>query len=188
MEQNSHRSVSGSERPVSLEQVSRVFALLRIGTLVVLSLFLFVRRLPAFLLTSTIAAYYITRILRRKPTRPEPPMNASIVLGKLGPYPAEDGYGLYIRLQERIVFVDIREDDCLKERELYAAMLQEGSVELSRNLAAFQKSNPEFGVRTVNSIGIHSHEHQRGEVFWSPSGYTLLKGLQFLPDSKVTTG
>ena len=102
--------------------------------------------------------------------------------GQLGPYELEGEkcYGLYVELKGRPVFVDIREDELLEERKRKAQFLHENVIELERSVDAFLSENPKFRTRTLSSIGLHSPDIDRGEVFWDPDGTCILKGLRFL--------
>lgn len=102
--------------------------------------------------------------------------------GQLGQYDLDGDrlYGLFIRLSSRPVFVDIREDQWLEQRKEKATFLHQNTIELERSLESFLSSHPEFRARTMNSIGLHSKDLDRGEVFWDPTGTCLLKGLQFV--------
>jgi len=86
-------------------------------------------------------------------------------------------------LQKEPVFIDIREDRFVEERKARAEYLFQHQSELNDNLARFLSEYPDYRSRTLTYIGLHSRNLEQGELFWSPAGYTLLRGLNFLaPD------
>ncbi len=91
----------------------------------------------------------------------------------------EKALGLYLRLCGKPVFVDLREDKLLEQRKQRALELSGATDALERSLESFIASNPEFRTREVVGLGIHSNDLQRTEVFWEPTGYTLIRGLAF---------
>lgn len=115
-------------------------------------------------------------------------VNNKIVYGALGNYAPDENdqedicYGLYLKISQYNVFLDIREDKYLEKRKLKAIQLYENSIELQRSLEIFIHANPEFKSRSLSYIGLHSKNLEQGEVFWEPDGYTLLKGLLFISE------
>ena len=115
-------------------------------------------------------------------------VNNQIAYGVLGNYAPDENdpedicYGLYLKIGQYNVFVDIREDKYLEERKLKAIQLYENSIELQGCLEKFIHANPEFKSRSLRYIGLHSKNLEQGEVFWEPDGYTLLKGLLFVSE------
>ena len=109
---------------------------------------------------------------------PEP-----VAYGVLGNYVIDQTsfFGLFIRLGEKSVFVDIKQDRLAESRKLYALFLNEHQGELEVQLGLFLKENPQFAYRSIQCIGLHSEHVEQGEVFWDPEGYTLLKKLIFTP-------
>lgn len=106
-------------------------------------------------------------------------------LGKLGNFivdtdEADVSYGMYISVGNGRVFVDIKEDKLKAQREQYAHDLHRHSAELTKSLAVFKKRHPEFANRSADIIGLHNKETRRGEVFWEPTGYTLLREFTFV--------
>ncbi len=101
--------------------------------------------------------------------------------GVLGDYVVDHtpSYGLFIRLADRPVLIDIRQDHLIEARKTRAVFLFEHQDQLSQALADFIAANPKYADRTIDSIGLHATDIEQGEVFWDPSGYTLLKGLRF---------
>jgi len=91
----------------------------------------------------------------------------------------EKALGLYLKLGGKAVFVDIREDNLIEERKQRALELSQAAGALEASLASFIAANPEFRTREVASMGIHSNDLQRAEVFWEPTGYTLIRGFEF---------
>jgi len=108
------------------------------------------------------------------------------VYGMLGNYVPDSNdsddecYGLYLHLGKLSVFVDIREDKYLEQRKLKALQLFENCKLLQMSLDNFLLLNPVFKSRTLVYIGLHSKNLDQGEVFWEPTGYTLLKGTSFV--------
>lgn len=105
--------------------------------------------------------------------------------GVLGSYavdgdPSDLSYGLYIQLNDRPVFIDIREDSQLAERRRRAIELHENQKALEESLRRFTAENPKFQHSAVASIGLHASDLQQAEVFWDPDGYTLIRGLDFV--------
>ena len=107
-------------------------------------------------------------------------MNA-VVCGMIGRYDVDDeeALGLYLKLGGKPIFVDIREDKLTEQRKQRALELSGAAGALETSLASFVAANPEFRARHVASLGIHSNDLQRTEVFWDPTGYTLIRGLVF---------
>lgn len=92
----------------------------------------------------------------------------------------EKCYGLYFDLAGESVFIDIKQDKLIEERKARALYIFENSRELDESLAHFLDSNVQYRSKKINSIGLHSDEISRGEVFWEPDGYTLLLGSKFV--------
>lgn len=104
-------------------------------------------------------------------------------LGELKEHTLEDGeigYGLYVGLEGRPVFVDIRRDANIEARKMFALALWQNSEALAESLSTFKSRNKEYIARNVLTIGIHADDAEQGEVFWEPDGYTQLRGLSFL--------
>ncbi|WP_155520946.1 hypothetical protein [Ralstonia solanacearum] len=103
--------------------------------------------------------------------------------GVLGDYvvDATESYGLFIELLSDAVFVDVKQDDLIEQRKQQALFLFKSQKILEGELCNFIKENPEYKTRKILYIGLHSREQGRGEVFWDPNGYTLLRGTNFLP-------
>lgn len=101
--------------------------------------------------------------------------------GALGDYvvDATESYGLFIKLGDATVFVDIRKDGKLDQRQRQARFLYENQQALASSLAAFVTGHPEYKPKTITYIGLHSSDLEQGEVFWDPDGYTVLRGAQF---------
>lgn len=110
-----------------------------------------------------------------------------IKYGILGHYavdgdPNDIAYGLYISLNKNPVLLDIREDSLLEQRKVRALDLCANGSALETALNEFLAANPEFRGRKLASIGLHSDDMKRAEVFWDPEGYTLLIGFEFKAD------
>src|SRR4051812_40690462 len=93
--------------------------------------------------------------------------------------PSDKCYGLYLRIAGHLVFVDIREDKHLEQRKLKALELFAQSEQLGVSLERFVRENPTYASRSVGYIGLHANNLDQGEVFWDPTGYTVLRGLTF---------
>jgi len=104
--------------------------------------------------------------------------------GVLGHYVVDSTqvFGLFITLGVYKAFVDIKEDKFVEQRKIKALQLYENQRLLSESLTTFLQSHPDFRGRRIEYIGLHSKDLEQGEVFWDPSGYTLLKGFAFQPD------
>src|SRR5512137_1321712 len=97
-------------------------------------------------------------------------------IGVLGKYfangdPTDECYGLYLRLDGRLVLVDIREDQHLEQRKRHALYLVAHAGELEVSFAKFVGANPKFAGCHIGAIGLHSKALDQGEVFWDPDGY-----------------
>ncbi len=89
------------------------------------------------------------------------------VLGVLGRY-AVDGdecFGLYIRVNDQTVFVDIKEDKLIELRKERALELFAAQAQLGTALSAYLEANPAFRSRQIAYIGLHSKDTKQGEVF-----------------------
>ena len=107
-------------------------------------------------------------------------------VGVLGHYELDQtpSYGLFISLLGSSVFVDVKEDNLLGEREVFAKYLADNTHQLENSLSHFLAENPNFADRQISEIGLHSKVLDQGEVFWEPDGYTSLDGLVFSLDGK----
>jgi hypothetical protein len=101
--------------------------------------------------------------------------------GILGDYILDktEFYGMFIKLCDSAIFVDIKKDKYLIQRQDYAKLLFEKKNELEKNLKKFLEKNIEFKLKKITGIGLVSTDLNQGDVSWEPSGYTLLKGLVF---------
>jgi hypothetical protein len=104
--------------------------------------------------------------------------------GVLGHYEidSDDSFGLFLSLNNRLVFVDIREDEFLSERKKFALFIFQNKSVLESNLCSFIENYPEFIDKELMYIGLHSKDLKQAEVFWEPEGYTILKELNFYSD------
>ena len=142
-------------------------------------------RIPIWFLFLVLAIYYGYKAVTKERVLVSGVAPTSLSYGQLGTYavhgdPSDQSYGIYIQLNGKPVFVDVREDDHLQERKKRALMLHENVSALDESLKRFVATNPEFQRRELKSIGLHSEDLERGEVFWGPDGYSLLKGFQFV--------
>lgn len=96
----------------------------------------------------------------------------------------DDSYGLFMEVDGNIVFLDIREDKHLDKRKKQALWLFENSKTLDESYREYLSRNPEYKDKWLSYIGLHSDILERGEVFWEPAGYSVLKGLDILMDDR----
>lgn len=153
---------------------------------IALAVFFFAMKEQAWILFGGLAVYFLFRRGHSSPSMPRVDQSESIVYGVLGKHvvsgDSELSYGLFIDLDGDSVFVDIKEDAHFEERKRRAIFLFERRKELEKNISKFRSENPSFKNKKIHAIGIHAEDLEQGEVFWIPDGYTLLKGLEFLPD------
>jgi len=105
-----------------------------------------------------------------------------VTYGRVGEYVVDStpSFGLFIELQKEPVFIDIKKDRLVEERKARAEYLFQHQSELNDNLSRFLSENPDYRAKTLMYIGLHSYNLEQGELFWSPAGYTILRGLNFL--------
>lgn len=111
--------------------------------------------------------------------------NSDVDDGILGSYLVDSTkvHGLFLTLGTCRMFVDIKQDQFEEDRDKRALLLFREKSTLESSLARFLERNPSFASRRITYIGLHASGLSQGEVFWAPSGYTLIKGLEFLdPD------
>ncbi|MEM8500313.1 MAG: hypothetical protein AAF542_20025 [Pseudomonadota bacterium] len=99
-----------------------------------------------------------------------------VQLGVLDEYEVDGDlcYGLYISIEEKSVFVDVKEDHKIDERKEIAMRLFHSQKELELEYRQFVSSHRDFENRTIDSIGLHSKDLSEAEVFWDPDGLTGL--------------
>ncbi len=109
-------------------------------------------------------------------------LTASDELGVLGSYIVDstESYGLFMTINGKAVFVDIREDSLIKEREKQALSLFQNVEKIEKSFNDFLSSNSAYQSKELVYIGLHSSKLDEGEVFWEPDGYTKLKDMQFV--------
>jgi len=159
-----------------------VFLVLSVLTYVVLDALLW---MPLLFLAVFYTAVDLLKIDKR--TSPEVDIMEdfkSYEPGVLGHYDvdSDDSFGLFLSLNNRLVFVDIREDEFLSERKAFASFIFQNKSVLETNLSSFIERHPEFSDRKLMYIGLHSKDLEQGEVFWEPDGYTILKKLTFFSE------
>jgi hypothetical protein len=105
-----------------------------------------------------------------------------IAYGRVGEYVVDStpSFGLFIELQKEPVFIAIKKDRFVEERKARAEYLFQHQSELNDNLSQFLSENPDYRSKRLMYIGLHSDSLEQGELFWSPAGYTILRGLNFL--------
>jgi hypothetical protein len=109
-----------------------------------------------------------------------------VTYGRVGAYVVDStlSFGLFIELQQQPVFIDIRKDRFVELHQARAEFLFQHQSELNDNVSRFLSENPDFQVRKLTYIGLHSDDLEQGEMFWSPAGYTLLSGLNVSGQAK----
>lgn len=102
-------------------------------------------------------------------------------IGALGDYTVggAKSYGLFLVLNDHPVFVDIRKDRFIDDREKFALMLFENKKVLEDRLRKFVMAFPEYRTRRLAYVGLHSKKLNEGELFWEPDGYSKLRELEF---------
>jgi len=105
-------------------------------------------------------------------------------VGVLGHYKVDNeiAYGLFMLLEDKNIFIDIREDPLIIQREEVARSLFENSNILEQNLAEFRSRNNLFKTDSIESFGVHSIDLNIVEVFWSSERYTTMKDFKFIDD------
>ena len=144
------------------------------------------KSVPIWILFALLAGHQLFTMFRpRKAAGLEQGGEPSLVeFGVLGRHqidgPGEEAsFGMFIDIAGAAVFLDIREDDLLDDRISQARLLEVSADDLALSLSAFLQRNTEYRGRRVASIGLHARDVERGEVFWKPDGYSLLKGKIF---------
>ena len=137
---------------------------------------------PLLLAALFFYAVDLLSIDKRKSTVGKPFFESPITYGRVGEYVVDStpSFGLFIELQEQPVFVDIRKDRFVEGRKARAEYLFRHQSELNESLDRFLAENPDFRPKKLTYIGLHSDDLEQGELFWSPSGYTILRGLEFV--------
>jgi len=107
-----------------------------------------------------------------------------VQIGVLGHYDVEGDlcYGLFMLLEGKNTFVDIKEDHLVIQREALARSLIENCHILEKSLAEFRSRNPSFKDNSISSLGTFSKDLNRIEVFWDSGAYTVTKGFEFVDD------
>lgn len=130
-----------------------------------------------------LAIFYVFVTFKRidKFTQVRVPHLSPEEFGLIGRYVVdfEKSLGLFMKLNNKTIFIDIREDKFLEQRKNFALYLFEKRELLEKNLNEFLETNNEFTNKQIIYIGLHSKDSRQGEVFWAPEGYTVLKELQF---------
>jgi hypothetical protein len=141
-------------------------------------------RIPIWFPFACVAAYQGYRAFnpRRVALERSVAFPAGASLGELGRYTIDgaESLGLFITLDGKKTFVDLREDEHVEARKAHAKYLFRNSKLLESSLASFRTRNPEFASRPLTYIGLHAPNLEQGEVFWDPNGYTILRGLEFV--------
>lgn len=95
-----------------------------------------------------------------------------------------DWYGLFITLNNKKIFIDIKEDEFIDDRLEYAKLLLANKSTLEKSLLKFYSHNLKFKNKNIDGIGLYSKKMKQGEVSWDFEGYTLLKEYDFLNDDE----
>jgi hypothetical protein len=141
--------------------------------------------IAAWLPFGSFAIYNAYRALKPRPQSAPPPslqFPEVAPLRELGRHTVdgEACVGLFLELGKERVFVDLREDELLEPRKAQALALAGNVGALEASLVRFLARNPEFKQRRMSYIGLHSPNIQQGEVFWEPTGYTILREFEFV--------
>jgi hypothetical protein len=101
--------------------------------------------------------------------------------GLLGEYVLDstESYGLFMKLIDMPIFVDIRVDKFIEQRKRHAIFLFENRGMLEDNLREFLDKNPSYHDKKIEYICIHSKKIDQCNVLWIPDGHTALVGLNF---------
>ena len=101
-------------------------------------------------------------------------------IGDIGRYEVdgEISYGLFILIENKKVFVDIKADTLKEKREVLAINILHNCGLIEKNIIKFKTNNPEFKNDYVNSFGLFSSDLNRVEVFWDSGRYSLMKNFQ----------
>jgi hypothetical protein len=155
-----------------------IFAVLAVLAFVGTETFLWI---PLMLLAVFLFAVNLHGIDKRKLSGAITNNEKTISYGVLGDYDVDKtpSSGLFIRLRDRPVFVDIKQDRLADIRRTRAIFLYQHQEELDRQLVLFVAANPRFAKRSIQYIGLHAENVEQCEVFWEPDGYTLLKNVTF---------
>jgi hypothetical protein len=137
---------------------------------------------PLLLLALFFYAVDIFSIDKRKSAPGAQVFEKPIAYGRVGEYVVDStpSFGLFIELQKEPVFIAIKRDRFVEERKARAEYLFQHQSELNDNLSGFLNENPSYRSKRLTYIGLHSNSLEQGELFWSPDGYTILRGLNFL--------
>lgn len=140
-------------------------------------------KLPVWIAFSIFSFYYSTQLFKRKFPKAGRQLK-NITYGILDNYDVDGDvcYGLFIRISDADVFVDIKKDGLLEERKTHAIYLYKNQNNLEISYRSFLEKNKKYIGRKINSIGLHSKNIKQGEVFWDSEGYTLLQDLIFTAD------
>ncbi|MBS9781080.1 MAG: hypothetical protein KGV56_01155 [Gammaproteobacteria bacterium] len=88
-------------------------------------------------------------------------------------------FGLFIKLFNQPVFIELREDNLLEKRKKQALYLSKNTRSLERNLNIFLEENPTYKEKKLEAILLCYDDVTLGDVFWEPTGNTSIKALTF---------
>ena len=91
-------------------------------------------------------------------------------------------YGMFIKLDSKLVCIDIKEDKLLDQRIKIAYQIFEQVETLSQKLLMLKMQNSIYQNRNIDCFGLHSKDLARIEVFWQPDGYSSMVDFDFLDD------
>lgn len=105
--------------------------------------------------------------------------------GAIGSYEIDGEvlYGMFVSIENREVFLDIKIDKLKKKREALAMNIFKNCDLIEKNIMKFRINNAEFKGDYVDSFGLHSDDLGRVEVFWNSGRYSLMKNFQFLKNT-----
>lgn len=91
-------------------------------------------------------------------------------------------YGMFIKLDSKLVCIDIKEDKLLDQRMKIAYQIFEQAETLNQKLLKLKIQSKKYQNRSVACFGLHSKDLARIEVFWQPDGYSSMVDFEFLDD------
>jgi hypothetical protein len=88
-------------------------------------------------------------------------------------------YGLFLKLIDMPIFVDIKMGKSIEQRKRHALFLFNNRGILENNLREFLDKNHSYRDKKIEYICLCSKNIDQCDVFWSPEGHTRLVGLHF---------
>ncbi len=88
-------------------------------------------------------------------------------------------FGLFIKIFNKPIFIELKEDSLLEKRKQQALHLSENPHTLEENLNIFLKENPVYQEKKFDVILLCYDDITLGDIFWEPTGHTSIKDLIF---------